>query len=285
MLIEVDLTQAEWVVTAYAAKDARMIQVHETRADPHIRTGHLISGAPEELIQQEAKLLGHETDPDQIVRLRRRHFPADVLKTYFFPRIMTIRQAGKKSNHALNYNMGYKRFALENEMPEADAKRIVEAYHAAYRGLRGFYYPFVEAQLRTNRMLETCFGEVRTFYRDLSDHGVLEAAYAFIPQSTIGRLTNRGLRRIYDGVPQCEILANQHDGILTQTVKKTDTAAQLWHTLHAIDAAMTEPLTYHGQTFTIRREYKIGPDWGHMTEVPSLELDAVEHAFKQAQAV
>jgi len=33
---------------------------------------------------------------------------------------------GKKGNHAINYDVGYKTFALKNEMPESEARYILE---------------------------------------------------------------------------------------------------------------------------------------------------------------
>lgn len=290
MFITVDLVQAEWVVTAFLAKDARMIEVYRTGADPHLRTGHLISGAPEDLIKLEAKVLGHETDPDILAKGRRKLFSPEQLAEYFFPRVMVIRQAGKKSNHALDYNMGYKRFALENEMTEADAKRCVEGYHDAYSGLRTFYYPWIRDQIKRSRMLETCFGEVRTFYKDLTDYRVLETAYAFIPQSTVGRLTNIGLRRIYDAeraiLHDVEPLSNEHDGLVLQTTCYVDNAEHMYEILHAVDACMTETLCYHEQEFIINREFKIAPRHrGQMLEVPNLQYDTIKRVLDEAAAL
>jgi hypothetical protein len=121
MFLEFDLANAEWVVTAYLAGDENMIEIIQSGRSPHIATGALISGAPEEFVLEEHKLLGMQSDPDTIRSIRK---GLKIPQGIFMPRSMSIRQAGKKSNHGLNYGMRYRRFALENEMPETDAKPI-----------------------------------------------------------------------------------------------------------------------------------------------------------------
>ncbi|KKK51561.1 hypothetical protein LCGC14_3113720, partial [marine sediment metagenome] len=117
IMFEIDKAQAEWVVTAYVSGDAEMIHVVESGQDAHAYTGHKISKLPIEVVLKEGKAVGHETDPILIEKLRRQHMPElfdDTYEDIFLPRIFSIRQAGKKSNHGLNYKIGYWRFALEN---------------------------------------------------------------------------------------------------------------------------------------------------------------------------
>ncbi len=48
----------------------------------------------------------------------------------------THRYWGKKGNHGLNYDLGYKSFALKYELPENQAKVLVDRYHQIYPGVR-----------------------------------------------------------------------------------------------------------------------------------------------------
>jgi len=271
LIIEVDLAQAEWVVTAYYSRDANMLKVIEEGLDPHAHTGHLISGAPHDFIQMEDKLVGHSTDPTVIAEARKKlptHWQGKKIigSGWFFPRTYSIRQAGKKSNHGLNYNMKHKRFALENEMEERDAGIIVTGYHAAYTGLARMY-SIVEEQLKENRTLTNCFGQMRRFLNRW-DQTLLDAAYAFIPQSTVARVTLIGLQRIYDDVKslqRVEPLLQVHDSIVNQAWPRS------WHELAGmillITAYLNIPLEYHGVEFTLRRDIKIGPSYGELREV------------------
>jgi len=64
--MEFDKAGAEWIVVAYLTGDARMIDVVESGKSPHIVTGHYMTGLPEDIIEKEAKLVGHHTDPSII---------------------------------------------------------------------------------------------------------------------------------------------------------------------------------------------------------------------------
>ena len=53
VLIELDKAGAEWVVVAYLAGDARMIEICESGRSPHPITGSYITGIPVELIEKK----------------------------------------------------------------------------------------------------------------------------------------------------------------------------------------------------------------------------------------
>jgi DNA polymerase I-like protein with 3'-5' exonuclease and polymerase domains len=291
--VEIDLVQAEWVVTAYCSRDARMLQVVKDRLDPHLRTGSIISGAPESFVAFEDGIVGHMTDPVDIDEARKA-LPktwTDRGKTYnvadfFLPRSMSIRQAGKKSNHALNYDMGYRRFALENEVDESEAKVIVETYKTiAYPGLQT-YYRDIQWELRNNdRRVKNCFGQTRKFMGRW-DADLLLAAYSFKPQSTVGNVANFGLRRIYRDDEGCmarvQLCAQVHDSILCQHT--FDTWEELADQVHRCDTHLTTTCTYHEEDFQLRREVAIGRDWGEesMIEVRDYTPDTLADALKAA---
>lgn len=281
--LEIDLAQAEWVVTAFYAGDERMIEVFEKNLDPHVRTGSLITGAPESFVRLEHEAGKHITDPTELRAIRANlEVPAGV----FLPRTMTIRQAGKKSNHGLNYEEGYKRFALENEIEEAEGKRLVEAYHRAYPGLRGSMYPRIQQQLQKDRTLVTCFGDKRRFLKAWNND-LLKVAYSFIPQATVGRITNWWFRSIYEDTSSLTedvwVAAQVHDsGLLDSPLMPWPDMAEL-ATLSR--KYMSIRCRYHGREFMLRTDFKIGPNWGHMAEVKEtgdLAKD-LEEAWESAQ--
>ena len=263
-LVETDLEGADWVVTAYCCQDPAMLQVVEEGLKPHVRTGSLISGAPEDFVEMEHKLVGDRTDPVEIAHARKGlpdNWHGIGVHKFFLPRSMSIRQAGKKSNHGLNYDMRYKRFALENEMAEADAKRIVDNYkNIAYPGLKR-WYKLIEAELRANRRrLTNCFGQTRAFM-DRWGPDLLDAAYAFKPQSTVANVTNRGLRTMYwSAYDRVHVAAQVHDYILTH--HNFGSWDELADQVVAVDNAMTCTLEYHEREFVLKRSIKLGVNWG-----------------------
>lgn len=284
MLIELDKAGAEWVITAYASGDARMIQVCEGADSPHVVTGHLISKAPKELIEREHKIVGGESDPDNVEALRKQ-LPELIGHGYFLPRSMSIRQAGKKSNHGLNYGMGYRRFALENEIDESEAKKIVELYtRQAYPSLP-LWWETIERQLRKDRTLTNCFGRRCTFY-DAWSTELLNAAYSFIPQSTNADCLIDATDLIYTSEEAClenwELMANVHDSLLCQWL-----GSDVMECAQAIDLCanvyMNPVMEYAGREFRIKTDCKIGLSWDDMRaiNIRHRDLDRIAQDIKR----
>lgn len=267
VLIEVDKAGAEWVVVAYISGDPRMMQIVEEGKDPHTATAHLMFGLPEDLIKYENKLIGHETDPAEIENIRKR-LP-EIQKATFVPRNMSLRQAGKKANHGLNYDEGYKTFALMNEIPEFEAKKMVELYHQAYPNIRNIWYNRVQDRMRTDRTLTNYFGRKRRFYNKLGD-SLYKAAYAQEPQSTVSDNLNLGMCEIYESdemsVAPLEMLAQVHDSVLSQY--PDDDLGLLAECIAYQKMCMDKTITLNGRTFTIGTDIKVGYNWADMEEVP-----------------
>jgi|TARA_R100001530_G_scaffold126468_1_gene95310 hypothetical protein len=283
--MEFDKSGAEWVVVAYASGDGQMIDVVKGDESPHSKTGMLISGAPIELVEMENKLVEHHTDPDTIRTIRSESLAALLEGDYFLPRSMSIRQAGKKSNHGLNYGMGYRRFALENEMEERDAKRIVDLYlHSAYPGIP-VWWETIRQQLRDNRTLTNCFGRKREF-RDAWGDELFKEAYAFIPQSTVVDMVNSGMAKAFvqgaDYFDLADLLAQVHDSIVYQYPIDHFYEMALFTIRHALDY-MSPTIQYSGREFQIGTDLKVGRDWGHMIPVElSEDVDVMQHNLEEA---
>jgi hypothetical protein len=272
-----------------------MMEVIETGADPHTRTGSLVSGAPESFVVEEASIVGHLTDPVEIAKKRTvlpEFWDGIPVRKFFLPRTMSIRQVGKKGNHGLDYNMKYKRFALESGLEERDALRVVNGYHKAYPNISGVYYKDVEHRLRKdNRRLTNCFGQTRKFMGQW-DSDLLNAAYAFIPQSTVGNITGFGFRSVYDDVNillRVSPKAQVHDSLLTQHTFSM--VEELAVQIDQVVDYMATPFEYHGKEYTLHREVKLGFDWGEdsMIEVPVtgeglVRVHDVEKALERARA-
>ncbi len=285
--IETDLSQAEWVVTAHCCGDVRMLDVVKIGRDPHLRTGSMISGAPEGFVKFEDDLVGHLTDPVELRGIRQKSLPQSwegiSIRDFFLPHNMSIRQAGKKGNHGLNYGMEYKRFALENGMMEDDAAHIVRIYRdIAYPGIK-LWYTETQNQLRdNNRQLTNCFGQSRKFMAKW-DIELFMAAYAFIPQSTVGNITNRGMRGIYHySNKNVDLAAQVHDSILTH--HKFNSWNELANQVIFCDRVMTQTCEYRDVKFVIDRDIKLGVNWGGevMKKVNIQDLNKVSENLRLA---
>ena len=264
LLIELDKAGAEWVVVAYLSGDGQMLKVLRSTRSPHVITGSLISGCPQDLVEKESKLVGLQTDPN-LVETSRQELPELQGNGYFLPRTMSIRQAGKKANHGLNYGLGYKTFALYNEMEERDAKEIVRRYHEdAYPGIRQWHEK-IKRQLAKDKTLSNCFGRKRKFI-DAWGMELWLDAYSFIPQSTVVDMVNIGMTNAFDDKSlDFQLLAQVHDSILIQVPPEWEKAAQDCKKI-ALDYMMPT-IQYGAREFQIPTDVKVGYDWSNMRGV------------------
>ncbi len=279
MFVELDKAQAEWVVVAYLSGDANMIKVCEEGLDPHSYTGHLMTGIPDKLIIKDNNLIGHLSDAREITAIREggAFLPEEKLifdQARFVPRSMSIRQCGKKANHGLNYDEGYKTFALMNEMSDGEAKIICRDYKTVvYPGVK-HWHQYTQEQLGKERVLYNFFGRKQRFLEGWSEQ-LFKSAYSFIPQSTVSDLLNRGIIKTYEDRHPCmesvEILAQDHDSILLQV--PTRNFMNIAAAVHRVKDHLDPEMEYHGRKFHIRTDMKIGLDWGSMEVV---EFDTLE---------
>lgn len=280
LMFEIDKAKAEWVVVAYLSGDPNMIRVIEEGLDPHIYTAHLMTGLPEELIAEENELIGHLTDPDEIGRIRNQlqHGSSANSLAYdsaeFLPRTMSVRQCGKKSNHGLNYDEGYKTFALSNEMLESDAKKVVQLYkYKAYPGIP-IWHKNTQQKLMDDRTLVNYFGRQYKFLGAWNED-LFKAAYAFIPQSTVADLVNLGITNTYydtrADLRELELLGQVHDSILGQFYIAPDNPSTIIVTMaramKQVGDYMDLPMEYGGREFRIDNDLKVGPSWGKLQTV------------------
>ena len=231
-LYELDLKQAENKIVAYIAPEPKMIHAFETGCDLHSLTGSFISGLSyEEVVEQ------HKNGVLAPIGIGNR----------------TWRQWGKQVNHALNYGLGYKKFALQQELDEKRAKELHEAAHSEYTGIR-MYHKWVKQALDTTGKLTNLMGRTRYFLDD-----TMTKAYAYIPQSSIADIINiRGLRFIQERYANKVIVLNQiHDAILLQLKEEDEYIID--ETIYSLE----QPLHWKNVSFIINVDVKRGlTTWG-----------------------
>lgn len=265
MFLEFDLAGAEWVVVAYLCRDENMLNVVRSGKSPHIVTGALMSGLSEAVVSAEEALNKKTTDPDEIAANRKK---LELTGSTFLPRTMSIRSCGKKSNHACNYHIGYKTFALTNEMEEREAKKIVELYSSvAYPKLRDWWAE-TDEKIRHGRTLTNCF-QRRVYLMGQLNDDLFKQGYAFVPQSTVVDSCNQAMVRMFeDETPDfrpSQLLAQVHDSLLTQYLS-TDFAAMARYAIK-LGRDYMRPTLHYGEDFRLNTDLKVGQSWGRLREV------------------
>jgi DNA polymerase-1 len=265
VFLEVDKRQAEWVVVAYASGDANMIAAIEAKTDVHLHTASLMFNADPDIIRLDNKMIGHITDAEVIAQIR---YEDPILRKYTqgFPRSMSARQCGKKSNHGLNYAETANGFALINEMTIGEAKEIVNLYHRIYPGIQ-LWYEAIKRQLQKDRSLTNCFGR-KVRFMNLWCDDLFKSAYSMLPQSTVVDSLNMGMVDIYADdditkVMNVDVLAQVHDSVLMQVPISVLENEQSFNALFDKVTKYTSPgMNYNGRDFTIASDFKAGLNWG-----------------------
>lgn len=234
VMYNVDLSQAENRIVAYIAPEPLMKESFETGVDVHSRTANLLSGLPYDEIKAQ---------------------DAAGIKCNLGTGEFTWRFWGKKSNHSFNYDLGYITASLKLDMPQSQAKALIERYHTIYPGVRQ-YHAWVKNALAKNRQLTNLMGRTYVFLNRWGDQ-LFKDAYAFIPQSTVADIINeRGVNYIYYDPEQfefVELLDQVHDSTVFQipiSVGWEYHAAALM----LIKRSLEQSLLWHGTEFVIPAE-------------------------------
>ncbi len=246
-----DLSQIENRIVAYVGGVISQIRAFEQGIDLHSLTASIILGKPYNEISDED---GSSTLGDG--RQSERYW-------------------GKKGNHATNYNVGYKTFALKNEMPETEAKRILACIHQGYPQIRGGYHQIIQNMLKTDRTVTNLFGRRRLFLGPIvpsypnipksACEATYREAYAHFAQSTCAdKINEQGVEYIYynqDMFKPIELLTQIHDSIVFQiplTTPWTEHARMILQ----IKKSLETPLTWHETKFDTPCDVSIGLNMG-----------------------
>jgi len=175
-----------------------------------------------------------------------------------FYRHFSYRDMSKRGGHASNYYAIPWTISRNLKIPMKTAEDFQARYFNAFPGIRA-YHRWVSAQLMTKPLLSTPLGEERWFFGRPDDDATLREAIAYVPQSTVGHLTNIVIARLYRaGV---EVLENGHDAVLFQIPDKSEDLI-----LPQLQPFFHHELTYKDRTINIPWEFKVGYNWGDLEE-------------------
>jgi len=194
---------------------------------------------------------------------------------------------GKKGNHALNYDVGYRTFALVNEMTETEAKHLINKLHNGYPQIREGYHKTIQNMLFKNRMVTNLFGRNRLFLGPIHPShpsvtqgdclATFREAYAQLPQSTCAdKINEQGLEYIYynqDQFDPVEILAQIHDSVVFQIPLSLPWIEHA-KILLSIKKSLETPLQWHDYSIETPADLCIGLNMSkeEMTELKSKKI-------------
>lgn len=124
-----------------------------------------------------------------------------------------VRPIAKGCLHATNYVASPKSLSMNFGITIQHAEHIIQDWYIQHPKIKE-WHDAILLQLMTRRYVENAFGYRRFYYGRLEN--VLKEAVAWKPQSTVGIVTNLGLRNIYKNLPQVQLLLQTHDSITCQ---------------------------------------------------------------------
>ena len=226
VFINADLSQAEARIVAMLGCEMGLLELFESGQDVHSLNAQRIFGIP----------------------------PEDVKK--IFSGTKTYRDIGKRVVHASNYNMSARTFAQQAEIKISDATTALNQYFTMYPGIPR-YHRWVENEVRNKGYLTTVFGRKRIFF-GRRDATTMRAAYAMIPQSTVGDILNNGAYEVFTKIPYAPLVLQVHDSIMVECPED-----RVQETCIKMRELMSIPITINGITHTIPVDFQVGLNWGY----------------------
>lgn len=178
--------------------------------------------------------------------------------------------------HASNYGMKAPTF-VTNVLKKSEglivlstqeANRFLELYHTLFPEIRQWHFQVI-CQLEKDHTLYNLLGDRRIFQGEL-DQSLYQKAYAYVPQSTVGMITNLAIAEIQEQIDQrnpeyldIDILANGHDAILSQTLIGKEQQLATIQERHLAKTFLKDT----PNEFTMRSESQWGFSWGEMREL------------------
>ena len=171
------------------------------------------------------------------------------------------RRNGKTLRHACSYLGGPGVIANELGVSISDGKLLYKMYRLKNGHLTNWQDKLAE-QFRINRTFYNCFGRSHRFLGRW-DHHLHAALCAYNPQSTIGDLLNRAIRRVYqEKGDEYDIWMQLHDALYVRVEdSKIDQA------IEDIRRIMLIPIKIEEKEVLVDVDFAVGKNWGEMKEL------------------
>ena len=206
VIIDADLERADAQVVAAEAQDVELRDMFRKGVDIHAENAKVIFGLQQ--VSEDSK----------------------------------ERQLCKAGVHAVNYYCKPRTLAITLGITIREAENFIRRWFAAHPGIPE-WHKRTEYLLQTTRRISNRFGFTRRYFERVED--LLPEALAWVPQSTVGLVTNRGINAIDEQLPWVEILLQNHDSTVFQIPKEKFTFANLSliRSLLEVPVPYDDPLT------------------------------------------
>lgn len=183
----------------------------------------------------------------------------------------------KQGNHSLNYDCKARAFRLNCLLKSEgalaltidDAQRVIDKRMGLFPEIPAWHQDVVKVAKQTN-ILRNLFNHPRVITQRIEEP-MYKELYAFIPQSTVGQITNYAITEMQEQLEDgdtmlheagVDVLQNNHDSMLLQCWNDPKfyypVAAEM---RKHFNRRLVSP---RGEVFYMKSEVQIGDSWGHM---------------------
>ena len=121
----------------------------------------------------------------------------------------------KQGVHAVNYGVSARTLSTYIDGTTHQAQQFINRWLGAHPKIIT-WQESKRFELETTRTISNKFG-FRRFFFDRLNPQTFHEALAWVPQSTVAIVTNKGLVNIFTNLPKVELLLQVHDSLLMQT--------------------------------------------------------------------
>jgi hypothetical protein len=192
---------------------------------------------------------------------------------------------GKRGRHANNYGIRPDRLSeiLTTEgysVPKSTCEVILDKINKADPNVDGIFHKNIQRQIYDTRILRTPLGRERQFFgvrQNDKNYTILNEAYSWIPQSTIG--DNTGLAILILDACNDYVVQEGHDSIIQEL---EDSLHELLKVHEDTSQAFKRVIHFdNGIDVEIPIEGKLGYDWFNTVEIKDWSKDGIEIAYKE----
>lgn len=282
VFVQVDQSGAEALIVAYCCVAGQYRQLFINSVKPHtylamslfkhiwpkkMLENRLISSASEfnidEVIKTAIKDLKQHPHWKNLANLIKESDDWSLQERYYY--------LAKQTEHSSNYDIRPPTFrmnVLEKSggkivIGEQDAINFLQTKHGLFPEIKGSYHRYVERCAKDSRRLYNLHGHPYDITEFEIDDSALKELYAWIPQSTVGEITNVAYVKMQNHIVKYKLkwslLANTHDSYLIQCpeAEALECAARAQEFMNQ---EFTSPID--GVKFSMKSEAAVGYNWG-----------------------
>lgn len=274
-MIQADQSGAEALIVAYLCRAGNFRNLFLCNIKPHVyvalhvfqsqlekRLGHSLSDYTTATISGLKSISGWKDVSDII----KSSDGWDAYERYYFIAKMICHA----SNYAATAGALQKHILVKSDgvlaLPKRDCERFLSVYHSLFPEIRE-WHALVEDELKSTGELVNLFGFPRKFFGPLSNYKTIKEALAFVPQSTVGCITNMAFVEVQDWLehnPEVEwdLLNNKHDSVMMQAPHEEALVCAA-----LLQSCMQRPLiSPRGEKFQMKSEVSLGRNWAKYDE-------------------